>query len=191
MPTDTKYEGGSTKRGTTPAVFIDRDGTLMEEVHYCNDPQKVRLFPGVVGALGALRQAGFRTILVTNQSGIGRGLISEEQYKRVHLRLLELLGAGSLDATYMCGDSPEVQSQRRKPEPGMLLEAADEWDLDLSRSWMIGDKSIDIECGSRAGVPGILVRTGHGSRQDAGGAAHVTTDFPAAVQWILQHKGGA
>ena len=168
-------------------MFIDRDGTLMEEVHYCNDPEKVRLFPGVVGALERLRQAGFRTILVTNQSGIGRGLISEEQYERVHLRLIELLGAGMLDASYMCGDPPEAHSHRRKPEPGMLLEAADEWNLDLSRSWMVGDKSIDIECGSRAGVSGILVRTGHGSSQDSNGAAHVTADFPAAVQWILQH----
>jgi len=169
----------------TPAVFIDRDGTLMEEVHYCNDPSQVSLLPGVVGGLMALRLAGFRTILVTNQSGLARGLISPEQYERVHARLLELLGGALLDATYMCGDSPEAPSLRRKPAPGMLLEAAAEWNLDLSRSWMIGDKAIDIACGNQVGVSGILVLTGHGREQDATGASHIAENFAQAVCWLL------
>ncbi len=169
----------------TPAVFIDRDGTLMEEVHYCNDPSQVRLLPEVVEGLLELRGAGFRTILVTNQSGIARGLISLDQYERVHARLLELLGGELLDATYMCGDSPDAPSLRRKPAPGMLLEAASEWNLDLTRSWMIGDKTIDIACGNQAGVPGILVLTGHGRQQDAVGARHVAENFAEAVRWLL------
>ena len=168
-----------------PAVFIDRDGTLMDEVHYCNDPSQVRLLPGVIEALLALRQAGYRTILVTNQSGLARGLISLEQYERVHSRLMELLGGSLLDASYMCGDPPDTPSLRRKPAPGMLLEAAAEWGLDLPRSWMIGDKAIDVACGNHAGVPGILVLTGHGRAQDATGATHVAENFAQAVRWLL------
>ena len=185
MLADMEYGEGVKSRGSSPAVFIDRDGTLMEEVHYCSDPAQVRVFPGAADALGALQRAGFRTILVTNQSGIARGLISLEQYEKVHARLLELLGSELLDAAYMCADGPDGQSLRRKPAPGMLFEAAREWDLDLSRSWMVGDKSIDIECGNRAGVPGILVRTGHGNGQGTVGAAHVAEDFSEAVRWIL------
>ncbi len=128
-----------------PAVFVDRDGTLMEEVHYCNDPGKVRVFEGVPKALQALRAAGFRTVLVTNQNGIAKGLISQNQYESVHTRLLEQLGPDTLDAAYMCADPAGQPSERRKPAPGMLLEATQDLRLDLGRSWIIGDKAIDIE----------------------------------------------
>jgi len=184
---EVQFEGAN----PVPAVFIDRDGTLMEEVHYCNDPSQVRLLPGVIEALLALRQAGYRTILVTNQSGLARGLISLEQYERVHSRLLELLGGSLLDASYMCGDSPEAPSLRRKPAPGMLLEAAAEWGVDLSRSWIIGDKAIDVACGNQVGVPGILVLTGHGREQDATGATHVAENFAQAVHWLLAEAAAA
>ena len=126
------------------AVFLDRDGTLMEEVHYCADPAHVRVFEGVAESLRALRTAGFRTVLVTNQSGIARGLITPTAYESVHARLLELLGPGTLDATYMSPDAADSQSPRRKPNPGMLLEAARDWNLSLERSWIIGDKAIDL-----------------------------------------------
>ncbi len=157
----------------------------MEEVHYCKEPSKVRLLVGVKEALEALKTAGFRTILVTNQSGIGRGLITLEEYESVHARFLELLGAGALDAAYMCADAPDVPSLERKPAPGMLLRAAQDWDLDLSSSWMVGDKDIDVGCGVNAGVSSILVRTGHGRAASGREAVHVAEDFVAAVGWIL------
>lgn len=173
---------------TRRAVFLDRDGTLMEEVHYCRDPEKVRVFPGVANALRALRAAGFLTILVTNQSGIGRGTILPSEYEAVHRRLLETLGPDTLDGAYMCPDSPETFSSRRKPAPGMLLEAASEWGLDLKTCWMVGDKAIDIGCALRAGAAGILVKTGYGAREDARGAAYTAEDVPDAVRWILSQR---
>ena len=149
------------------AVFFDRDGTLMEEVHYCGDPAGVRVFPGVSEALRRLKEAGFRAFVITNQSGIGRGLITEAQYHAVQEELLRQIGAGLIDATYFCADPPAVPSTRRKPEPGMVLEAAADYDIDLARSYFIGDKSADIECGQRAGTRTILVLTGYGAEQDS------------------------
>ena len=143
------------------AVFFDRDGTLMEEVHYCGDPARVRVFPGVPEALRNLKEAGLLTFIITNQSGIARGLITEAQYHAVQRELLRQIGAGVIDATYFCADPPSVPSTRRKPEPGMVLEAAAAYDIDLSRSYFIGDKSADIECGRRAGTRTILVMTGY------------------------------
>jgi HAD superfamily hydrolase (TIGR01662 family) len=151
---------------SSPAVFFDRDGTLMEEVHYCGDPARVRIYPGVPEGLRRLREAGFRTFIVSNQSGIGRGLITEAQYRTVQAELIAQIGEGLIDGSYFCPEAPGTASKRRKPEPAMLLEAAAEFDLDLSHSWMIGDKSADVECGRRAGVKTILVLTGYGAEQD-------------------------
>lgn len=147
------------------AVFFDRDGTLMEEVEYCADPAKVRVYPGVPEAVRKIKEGGFRTFIVTNQSGIGRGWITEAQYLAVQDELLRQLGAEAIDAVYFCPDPPAVPSTRRKPEPGMLWEAAAAYDIDLARSFVIGDKSADIECGRRAGARTILVLTGYGARQ--------------------------
>jgi D-glycero-D-manno-heptose 1,7-bisphosphate phosphatase len=151
---------------SAPAVFFDRDGTLMEEVHYCGDPAQVRIYPGVPEGLRRLKEAGFRTFIVTNQSGIGRGLITEQQYRAVQAELLAQVGEGSIDASYFCPDAPGAPSTRRKPEPGMVFEAASEFDVDLAQSYLIGDKSADVECGKRAGVKTILVQTGYGAEQD-------------------------
>jgi D-glycero-D-manno-heptose 1,7-bisphosphate phosphatase len=147
------------------AVFFDRDGTLMEEVEYCNDPAKVRVYPGVPESVRKIKEAGFRTFIITNQSGIGRGWITEAQYLAVQEELLRQLGAEAIDAVYFCPDSPGTPSTRRKPEPGMVWEAAAEYDIDLARSFFIGDKSLDIECGRRAGARTILVLTGYGAQQ--------------------------
>ena len=138
----------------------------MEEVHYCGDPAQVKLYPGVPDALASLKQAGFRTFVVTNQSGIGRGLITEAQYRAVQGELLRQIGDRAIDASYFCPDAPGVPSARRKPEPGMVLEAAADFDLDLAGSYFIGDKSADIECGRRAGMRTILVLTGYGAEQN-------------------------
>lgn len=169
-----------------PAVFVDRDGTLMEEVNYCREASEVRVFEGVREGLARLRARGFRVFLVTNQSGIARGIITPSEYESVHKRLLELLGPGALDGAYMCPDGPGTPSFRRKPEPGMLLEAAAEWNLSLEQSWIVGDKDVDIGCGRNAGVRGILVRTGHGAEHEARAQADkVVDDFRGAVEWIL------
>ena len=98
------------------AVFFDRDGTLMEEVHYCGDPGKVRVYAGVSEGLRKLREAGFRIFIVSNQSGIGRGLIGEAQYRAVQAELISQLGEGLIDGSYFCPDAPGTASTRRKPE---------------------------------------------------------------------------
>jgi D-glycero-D-manno-heptose 1,7-bisphosphate phosphatase len=169
---------------SAPAVFFDRDGTLMEEVHYCGDPQKVRLYEGVPAGLRRLKEAGFRAFIVTNQSGIGRGLISEAQYRAVQTELISRIGEGLIDGSYFCPDAPGIGSTRRKPEPRMLFEAAAEHDIDLAGSYMIGDKAADIQCGRRAGTKTILVLTGYGPDQDC------TADFRApnvaqAIETVL------
>jgi histidinol-phosphate phosphatase family protein len=148
-----------------PAVFFDRDGTLMEEVEYCADPRQVRLYPGVPLALRELKAAGFLTFIITNQSGIGRGFFTEAQYQAVQTQLLAQIGPGLIDASYFCPDAPGTPSACRKPEPGMVFEAAHHFPIDLPRSYFIGDKSADIECGRRAGTRTILVMTGYGAQQ--------------------------
>ena len=153
-----------------PAVFLDRDGTLMEEVDYCRDPAQVRAFEGVPAALLELKQAGFLLILITNQSGIGRGILSTADFEAVQtefLRQLGCLGLGSglIDGVYFAPEAPGEPSTHRKPAPGMLLEAAAEHHIDLSASWTIGDKSSDIEAGRAAGTRTILVLTGYGRHQ--------------------------
>lgn len=166
------------------AVFLDRDGTLMEDVHYCGDPAKVRIYPGVPEALRSLKRAGFRLFIVTNQSGIARGIITEAQYHAVQAELLRQLGDGLIDKSYFCPDGPEEPSVRRKPEPGMVQEAAREFDIDLSRSFFIGDKSSDIECGRRAGTCTIQVLTGYGAAQKCA-ADFTARDFVEAYQFVL------
>lgn len=167
------------------AVFLDRDGTLMEDVDYCSDPEKVRIFPGVTQALLRLRDAGFQRIVITNQSGIGRGLMTPEQYAAVEKKLLDLLGGDAIDATYFCPDMPGQTSARRKPRPGMVIEAARDWKIDLERSFFIGDKASDIECGRNAGVQTILVETGCGKAQRGCAPDFVASDFAAAAEYIL------
>jgi len=170
---------------TRRAVFFDRDGTLMVEVNYCSDPALVNVFPGVAEALDNLRSAKFAIVVVTNQSGIGRGLFSDEQYQAVHGEFLRQIGAGRIDASYYCPDVPGTPSDCRKPEPGMLLEAARDLDLDLKNCWMVGDKAADIECGQRVGARTILVRTGYGAEQRCT-ADLIASDAAEAVRMILE-----
>lgn len=166
------------------AVFLDRDGVLMEEVHYCGDPGRVRVYPGVREALRKLKDAGLRTFVVTNQSAIGRGIITEAQYHAVHDEMLRQIGDSLIDACYFCPDVPGVASTRRKPAPGMVLDAGAEYDVDLSGSWFIGDKSSDIECGQRAGTRTVLVLTGYGSEQVCE-PDFIEPSFTDAVERIL------
>jgi D-glycero-D-manno-heptose 1,7-bisphosphate phosphatase len=175
-----------------PAVFFDRDGTLMEDAHYCGDPALVRMYAGVPEGLRKLKAAGFRTFIVSNQSGIGRGYITEEQYRAVQAELLAQIGEGLIDASYFCPDAPGVVSLCRKPEPGMVLQAVRDYEIDLPRSYIVGDKAADVECGRRAGMKTILVLTGYGAEQQCASDYRVR-DVVEAMELISspqKHGGG-
>lgn len=156
----------------------------MEEVGYCADPARVRVFPGASEALRRLQDSGYLNVIVSNQSGIGRGYFAEADYRAVQEELLRQLGAGLIAASYFCPDAPEAPSERRKPAPGMLLEAAREWAIDLGRAFIVGDKASDIECGRRAGTRTVLVSTGYGAAQDCA-PDYRAASLPDAVDWIL------
>jgi D-glycero-D-manno-heptose 1,7-bisphosphate phosphatase len=146
------------RNGLRPAVFLDRDGTLVEDVGYPRDPEAVRLLDGAPEALAALRRAGYALVVVSNQSGIGRGLVSREEADAVHDRfVLELRGRGvELDDVRYCPHAPEDGCTCRKPAAGLLLDSARELGLDLSRSFMVGDKRADVEAGRAAGCRTVL-----------------------------------
>ncbi|MBG85556.1 MAG: hypothetical protein CMO80_01485 [Verrucomicrobiales bacterium] len=148
------------------AIFFDRDGTLNGECRYLADPDLLELLPGVIDGLKRLMAADYLLFVVTNQSGIGRGYYTEEAMHCVNFRLLELLEPQGIriEKIYYAPEAPDEPSRGRKPSPQFLLDAAEEFQLDLSQSYMIGDKLSDLECGWNAGVKrSILVRTGFGS----------------------------
>src|SRR5205809_7571670 len=170
---------------SSPAVFVDRDGTIIQDADYCSDPKQVQIFPGVPEALRRLKSKGFKLIVITNQSGIGRGLFTIEQYRAVEAEVLRQLGNGLIDATYFCPDVPGQHSSCCKPASGMILQATREHEIDLSRSFFIGDKEIDAECGRNAGVRTIRVRTGFDRDTSGSIADWVAADVPAAAEIIL------
>ena len=147
-----------------PTIFLDRDGTLNEGVGYVNHPSRFRLFPWAVEAIRAIRDEGFLAVLITNQSGVGRGYFSEEMLRGIHEDFQRLLAeAGTaLDGIYYCPHRPDEGCECRKPKPGMLLRASKELGCDLSRSWIIGDNRSDLEAAWNAGARAALVRTGDG-----------------------------
>jgi D-glycero-D-manno-heptose 1,7-bisphosphate phosphatase len=153
------------------AVFLDRDGVIIDDVHYLARLDQVRLIPGAAMAIRRLNQAGIPVVVVTNQSGVARGLFPESIVPVVHAHLSKLLAedGAHIDRFYFCPHHPDkgiepyvAACHCRKPQPGMLLQAAREMGLDLVRSWMIGDKLSDLHAGAAAGCRTILVRTGHG-----------------------------
>jgi D-glycero-D-manno-heptose 1,7-bisphosphate phosphatase len=174
------------------AVFLDRDGTVIAEKHYLCRAEDVELLPGAGPALKRLQDAGYRLILVTNQSGIGRGYFTLAQAGAVNDHLARLLARDGvrLAKIYLAPEAPDQPSRGRKPSPQFLFDARDEFALDLAGSYMIGDKLIDLECGWNAGVKcSILVRTGYGATLAARGAdelgrAVVVDDLAAAARWI-------
>lgn len=172
----------------SPAVFIDRDGTIMEDTEYCSHPKDVRIFPGVLEALRRLKSRGFKLIIITNQSGIGRGLFTLDQYRAVESEVLRQLGDGLIDATYYCPDVPGQHSKCRKPAPGMVVNATRDHQIDLSHSFLIGDKEVDVECAHNAGVRAIRVRTGIQCALTGTKADWVADDVPAAVEIIVDSK---
>lgn len=169
------------------AVFFDRDGTLMEEVNYCNDPTHVRVIPGAPGALWRLIQAGWLNIIITNQSGLAVGKITPAQYRAVEAELDRQL-KNTVTAVYFSPDSPLQPTPRRKPGIGMLEEAQQDYGIDLSQSWMVGDKDIDIACGRAAGCRTVLVLTGYGEKHRACGADYIARHVVEATEIILSSE---
>ena len=173
------------------AVFLDRDGTLIEEGIYLSDPDRVVLLPGTAAALSDLRDAGFMLVVVTNQSGIARGLFSEDDYHAVAQRLDDVLAeAGSpVDATMYCPHHPDFgpACECRKPATGMYRQAAAELGLDLADSYYVGDRVRDVAPARELGGVGVLVRTGYGADEAArvpAGTA-VVDDLGGAARLIL------
>ena len=179
------------------AVFLDRDGTLIEDRDYLSRSEDMVIFPGVPDALRRLSKAGFKLIIVTNQSGIGRGYFTLADVENVHRHLItELERKGvRFEKIYVAPEAPDQASRGRKPSPQFLFDAAAEFDLDLQQSYMVGDKLIDLACGWNAGVKrSILVRTGYGARVEAQktpelARAIVVDDIPAAADFILKDSG--
>ncbi len=170
------------KPHSAPAVFFDRDGTLMKEVGYCRDPAQVETPAELAARLQYLRLAGFRRVIVTNQSGLGRGYFTEADFRAVQAELLRQLHY-EIDAVEHC---PDVDaSPRRKPAPGMLMDAAKSLDLDLSRSFMVGDRTSDIEAGRAAGTQTILVLTGYGTQNQTCQPDYIVSDVIAAIDLII------
>jgi D-glycero-D-manno-heptose 1,7-bisphosphate phosphatase len=177
------------------AVFLDRDGTLIEERHYLRDPAQVVLLSGAGPALQQLQQAGFLLFLVTNQSGVGRGLFTLADVDRIHDRInRELASFGvRFQRIYVAPEAPGQPVHGRKPSPRFVLDARDEFHLDLASSYFIGDKLIDLQTGWNAQLAAsLLVRTGYGAELERSISAHeidravVVADLPAASTWILR-----
>lgn len=168
----------------SPAVFVDRDGTIMHDADYCSRPDQVRVFPGVPAALHRLKTKGFKVLIITNQSGIGRGFFTVEDYHAVEAEVLRQVGPDIIDATYFCPDPPGRPSKCRKPAPGMIFTAAADHHVDLSRSFLVGDKEIDAECGHNAGVRTIRVQTGSDRDTTDSKADWIACDLVAATNII-------
>jgi D-glycero-D-manno-heptose 1,7-bisphosphate phosphatase len=158
--------------GGRPAIFLDRDGVLIEEVNYLSEVGQVRLTRGAGPAVARLNRAGLPVVVVTNQAGVARGFFDEQRVREVHNYLNELLArdGASVDAYYYCPHHPtkgqgdyKVACSCRKPEPGMLLRAALEWSIDLEKSFLVGDKVCDLQAGARVSCRTLLVRTGYGA----------------------------
>ena len=180
------------------AVFLDRDGTLIEEKEYLHRPEEVIFLAGAGPALSQLQAGGFRLFIVTNQSGVGRGYFTMEDVEQVNRHVQEQFGKLGVrfEKIYVAPEAPGAPSHGRKPSPRFLFDARDEFGLDLAQSYMIGDKLIDLECGCNAGVnKSILVRTGCGAQVERESLdrllkAVVVDDLKAATEWILTRQHG-
>jgi D-glycero-D-manno-heptose 1,7-bisphosphate phosphatase len=185
-----------------PAVFLDRDGTLIEEAGYLDRLERLAFFPYSVDAVRLLNRAGFVVIVITNQSGIARGIVPPAFVDEAHAHIAEVLEAGGarVDGFYHCPHHPQaaVEAFRldcdcRKPKPGLLRRAGDELALDPARSFVVGDRWHDLDAGRQLGMHGVLVRTGYGATEARAPkpgveAAAIVNNLAEAVAWILSKK---
>ncbi|HMG72611.1 MAG TPA: HAD family hydrolase [Pyrinomonadaceae bacterium] len=184
------------------AVFCDRDGVLIRDCGYLHDPDRIEILDGVPAAIRLLNESGFLSLVVTNQSGVARGYFSENIVQRTHAAISKRLAeAGAhIDAFYYCPHYPDAvvpaykqDCDCRKPKPGMILRAAETWGIDLSKSFMVGDKGSDVEAGKAVGARTLLILPEGGQRTSPDQESAFTqqpdwvaTDLLEAVQWILQ-----
>lgn len=187
------------------AVLLDRDGTLNEEVGYVNHLERFLLLPQVGQAIRLLNKHGFKAVVITNQSGVARGYFPESLIHQVHQKMQDLLKkeGARVDGIYYCPHHPDIgippyrqKCRCRKPATGLVEDAVEELNIDCLRSYVIGDRGVDIEFAARIGAKGILVLTGYGKgeweyfgNQWKVKPDHVATDLYEAVQWILQREG--
>lgn len=180
------------------AVFVDRDGTINEDVHYLNDPEKFDVYSGVGDGIKKLKENGFKIIIITNQSGIGRGFFTEHQLLRIHERMIaEFLNFDvTLDGIYYCPHHPDDHCNCRKPNTGLFEKAIQEHNIDITKSYMIGDKMLDIEAGKNIGVKTALIPEPHSREEFLSQKQeleyhpdYIADDFLDAVEWILNWKG--
>jgi D-glycero-D-manno-heptose 1,7-bisphosphate phosphatase len=185
-----------------PAVFIDRDGTINEQMGYVNHPSRFVLLPGVPEAFRILNQAGFLAIILSNQSGVARGYFPIELIYDIHSMMTQSIGkqGGRIDGIYFCPHYPKgsvqeysVECDCRKPGTGLVKQACENFEIDLSRSYMIGDHYTDMELAERANIKGILVRTGYGAGvieynlpDMAIKPCYIADDLLDAVKWITE-----
>ena len=197
-----QHGSGQVRRhGSGQAVFIDRDGTLIDEVGYLDRVERVALYPWSIDAVRVLNRAGLRVVMVTNQSGVARGLFSEAAVDGVHGRIAALLAEGGarVDAYYYCPHHPDGtvaeyarRCDCRKPGRGLVDRAVAEFGIDPSRSFVVGDRWLDVELATRVGARSVLVRTGYGLTEEARPRPDLTADtildnLMAAAGWILRH----
>ncbi len=180
--------------GKNKAIILDRDGTLIKERNYISRVGDIKILDGVSEALILLRDAGFKIIIATNQSGVARGFFNEKKVKKINKEVCQRLKrAGAVvDGVFYCPHHPDAQCACRKPAPGMIKEAQKRFNLDLKRSFCIGDKLTDVEFGKNAGLSAILLLTGYGAveskkiSKNAAKPDYVAPNMLAAAVWILK-----
>jgi len=182
------------------AVFLDRDGTIIEDTDYISSPAQIKFIPGAVEAVNKLKQAGYKIIIISNQSGVARGILSEDMLqtidKVIHRAILS--GGGQVDGSYYCPHHPEhgvypykQACECRKPHTGMIKKAVREHDIDLSKSFLVGDHATDIETARRAGLRSAFVLTGHGKEEKDNLKSqpdHFADNLLEAAKWILGQR---
>lgn len=188
------------KRKKRPAVFLDRDGTVIRQVELLHKPSQVKIFSGAAEAIGTLNRLGYLVVIVTNQPVVARGIIGPKEVDHIHAVMVDRFGkkGARIDAVYYCPHHPQANVKKyrmackcRKPAPGMILRAAKEHGIDLKKSFFIGDSTRDVLAGNRAKVTMILVRTGHGGKdqwQFKGKADFTVRDLAAAVKVVKKAR---
>ncbi len=180
------------------AIFVDRDGTINRDVHYLDNPDKFTMYPGVGKGIKTLKKKGYKIIVITNQSGIGRGYFTEHQLMSIHERMTEEFQQFDviLDGIYYCPHHPEDKCKCRKPQTGLFEQAITEHNIDVQKSFMIGDKILDIEAGKKTGTKTILIPEPHVRDECLSkeitweySPDYIADDFCNAVVWILNLEG--